>query len=160
MSRIDEISVLLHADRLLQQFIVDGYAMLESQRLHWYRSHQKELRADLYQGLADAVFKGEHSASATGKRIILPASFTGGARYMIQNYQDAMAICRWAGYPDLFLTFTCNSAWPEIDRFVRKYNVKSYNRPEVLSRVFRMKLLRLMKILKEEKFFGQIRAGI
>ncbi|KAI9079854.1 hypothetical protein K1719_038100 [Acacia pycnantha] len=29
-------------------------------------------------------------------RVILPSSFTGGARYMIQNYQDAMAICAWA----------------------------------------------------------------
>ena len=33
---------------------------------------------------------------------------------MVQNYQDAM-ICRWAGYPDLFLTFTCNPKWPEIN---------------------------------------------
>ena len=82
--------------------------------------HQKELRADLYQGLADAVFQGEHTASATGKRIILPASFTGGARYMIQNYQDAMAICAWAGYPDIFITFTCNPMWPEIIRHLMR----------------------------------------
>lgn len=34
MTRFNEKSVILHADRLLQQFIVDGYAMLEAQRLH------------------------------------------------------------------------------------------------------------------------------
>ena len=51
-----------------------------------------------------------------GKRIILPSSHTGSPRYMIQNYQDAMAICRQYGNPDLFITFTCNLKWPEIIR--------------------------------------------
>ncbi|KAI9070477.1 hypothetical protein K1719_047560 [Acacia pycnantha] len=94
MTRLHEISTLLHASRLLQQFIVDGYTMIESQRLLWVRTHQKELRVDLYQGLADAVLSGETNGATIGKRIILPSSFTGGSRYMIQNYQDAMAICR------------------------------------------------------------------
>lgn len=49
-----------------------------------------------------------------GKRVVLPSSSTGGSRYMQQNYKDAMAICKWAGYPDLFVTFTCNPKWPEL----------------------------------------------
>ena len=49
-----------------------------------------------------------------GKRVILPASFTGGRRYQVMNYQDAMAICRVYGPPDLFVTFTCNTKWREI----------------------------------------------
>ena len=28
-----------------------------------------------------------------GKPVILPSSFTGGKRFMQQNYQDAMAMC-------------------------------------------------------------------
>ncbi|XP_054781855.1 uncharacterized protein LOC129289058 [Prosopis cineraria] len=103
MSHQNEVSILLHARRLLQQFIVDGYTMIESQRLLWVRTHQKELRVDLYQGLSDALINGERNASATGRRIILPSSFTGGARYMLQNYQDAMAICRWADIQIYFL---------------------------------------------------------
>ncbi|KAI9120964.1 hypothetical protein K1719_007997 [Acacia pycnantha] len=94
MTRLHEISTLLQASRLLQQFIVDGYTMIESQRLLWVRTHQKELRVDLFQGLTDAVLSGETNCATIGKRIILPSSFTGGARYMMQNYQDAMAICR------------------------------------------------------------------
>jgi hypothetical protein len=39
---------------------------------------------------------------------------TGGRRYMIQNYHDSIAICRVHGPPDYFVTFTCNSKWPEI----------------------------------------------
>lgn len=159
MTRKNETSMLLHANKLLQQLTVDGYTMVESQRLHWVRTHQRELRADLYKGLADAIVGGEVNAAATGKRIILPSTFTGGARYMLQNYQDAMAICRWAGYPDIFITFTCNPAWPEITRFCTEHSLTPSDRPDILSRVFKMKLKSLIKTLKDRKIFGAIRAG-
>ncbi|KAM3266608.1 hypothetical protein P3L10_003603 [Capsicum annuum] len=61
---------------------------------------------------------GGHTLLMAGKSIILPFLHTGGPRYRAQNYQDAMAICRWAGYPDLFLTFTCNPKWPEINEML------------------------------------------
>jgi hypothetical protein len=35
---------------------------------------------------------------------------------MVQNYEDAMAIYRWARCPDEFVTFTCNPQWLEIKR--------------------------------------------
>ncbi|KAI9127037.1 hypothetical protein K1719_001596 [Acacia pycnantha] len=101
--RNSERSLILHSKKLLQQFIVDDYSMAESDRLDYIRKHQKELRVDLYSGLLDAVTRREADRSSTGQRVILPSSFTGGARYMIQNYQDAMAICAWAGYRDIFI---------------------------------------------------------
>jgi len=33
---------------------------------------------------------------------------------MVQNYQNAMVIYRWARCPDTFVTFTCNPQWPMI----------------------------------------------
>lgn len=38
---------------------------------------------------------------------------------MIQNYQDAMVICSWVGYPDLFIMFTCNHNCPKLVDFLR-----------------------------------------
>jgi hypothetical protein len=35
---------------------------------------------------------------------------------MIQNYHGSIAICRVHGRPDYFVTFTCNSKWPEISK--------------------------------------------
>ena len=32
----------------------------------------------------------------------------------VLRYQDAMAIVRTFGKPDLFVTMTCNPTWPEI----------------------------------------------
>lgn len=159
MTRKNECSTILHSSRLLQQFIVDGYTMIESQRLLWVKTHQKKLRVDLYEGLSSAVSRGQRNASSLGKRIVLPSSFTGGARYMLQNYLDAMAICRVMGYPDLFLTFTCNPAWPEIKRFCSAQFVNYSDRTDVLSRMFKLKLDQLMRVVKEKRIFGSIVAG-
>ena len=101
-----QASILLPSIRLLQQFIVDAYTMIKAQRLSFIRFNQKQLRVELYSGLEDAFLRGEHEGSSCCKCIILPSSVTSGPRYMMQNYQDAMAICNWAGYPNLFLTFT------------------------------------------------------
>ncbi|XP_028085778.1 uncharacterized protein LOC114286752 [Camellia sinensis] len=78
-----------------------------------FRLQHREFE-DLYQGIEDAVVAGDVDASAVGRRFVLPSSFSGGPRSMIQRYQDAMAICRTIGAPDLFITFTCNPIWPEI----------------------------------------------
>ncbi|XP_019183747.1 PREDICTED: uncharacterized protein LOC109178665 [Ipomoea nil] len=157
--RSNEISTIMYAKRLFQQFLVDAYTMVESSRLLYIRSNQKALRCEAYKGLSDALTRGEVQPSSQGKRIILPSSFTGGARYMIQNYQDAMAICKFIGYPNLFITFTCNPKWPEIQRFLEKRNLKAEDRPDIVCRVFKMKLDCLIKEIKNGKLFGRVKAG-
>ena len=157
--RDDDCGILLYCRRLLQQFIVDGYTMIEAQRLLFIRLNQKQLRSELYSCLTDALLRGDRIASSLGKRIILPSSFTGGSRYTGQNFLDAMTICQWAGCPDLFITFTCNPNWPEILRFVQRVGLRPEDRPDIISRVFKIKLGHLMKDLKND-LFGRVRAGI
>jgi len=93
---------------LRHQYIVDAYAAIEQSRLKYLRLNKKKFRADLYQGLQDAIAACDNNATAIEHRIILPSSFTVGPRHMVQNYQDAIAICIWAHCPDAFVTFTCN----------------------------------------------------
>jgi hypothetical protein len=107
---------LLQGDRLRHQYIVDVYAAIKQSRLKYLRLNKKKLHADLYQGLQDTIAAGDNSAVAIRQRIILPSSFIVGPRHMVQNYQDAMAIYKWAGYPDAFVTFICNPQWFEIKR--------------------------------------------
>jgi hypothetical protein len=95
---------------------VDAYAAIEQNHLRYLRLNQKKFRVDLYQGLQDTIVASDNSAVAIEQRIILPSSFTAGPCHMVQNYQDAMAICRWAHCPNAFVTFTCNPQWPEIKR--------------------------------------------
>jgi hypothetical protein len=75
------------ARKLAQQFYVDAYAANESVILQWIRSHQKEIRSELYSGVADAVLADDGiDASGLGRRVILPSSFVGSDRHMSQLY--------------------------------------------------------------------------
>ncbi|XP_075663385.1 uncharacterized protein LOC142632959 [Castanea sativa] len=105
--------------------------------------------------------RGDTTLASSGKRFVLPSSFTRSPRYMIENYQDAMAICRWTGYLDLFITFTCNTRWPEIDLFLsRKPRQKVEDRPDVIARVFKIKLDKLLNDLKHGQHFGKVIAVV
>ncbi|XP_025625167.1 uncharacterized protein [Arachis hypogaea] len=152
--------VLLYSRRLFQQFLVDAFSMVEAVRLKYVYSKQRQFRAEIYKGLKDAIMNGETEASSLGKRIVLPATFTGGPRYMIQNYQDAMAICRSIGYPDLFITVTCNPQWEELKRYCKENNLKPEDRPDMVCRLFKAKLDILIKDIQKNRIFGTSRAVI
>ena len=82
--------------------------------MKYYRKNQKELRCETYTRLASLASVSNGPRVLRGKKVILPSSHTGSPRYMLQNYLDAMSICKVYGYPDLFITFTCNPSWPEL----------------------------------------------
>ncbi|CAH1415436.1 unnamed protein product [Lactuca virosa] len=130
--RDQSFSLLLNAKRLFQQFLVDGYTMIESERLFFIRKQQKILRCESYEKLRNHQALGSTDISNVGQRVILPSSFTGGARYMMQNYLDAMSLCKWFGYPDFFITFTCNPKWPEVQRFLKDTPLHPEDRPDIL----------------------------
>uniref|UniRef100_A0A6N2N1A7 Helitron helicase-like domain-containing protein n=1 Tax=Salix viminalis TaxID=40686 RepID=A0A6N2N1A7_SALVM len=64
--KLEMTSTLAKGGRLYQQFLVDAFMK--------------------------RLFSEDVNGSSTGK-IILPSSLTGSPRYMMNNYQDAMAIC-------------------------------------------------------------------
>ena len=71
-----------------------------------------------------------------------------------------MAICRWAGPPDLFVTMTCNPRWIEIERHVESHIPGQHpnDRPDVITKVFKIKLDELIKDIKKKHFFGRVKA--
>ena len=78
---------------------------------------------------------------------------------MVQNYQDGMAICRHFGPPDLFCTFTCNPKWQEIqDALAMEPGQVHSDRPDIVSRVFRMKADEFISDIKSGSAFGPINA--
>ncbi|XP_035831868.1 uncharacterized protein LOC110869885 [Helianthus annuus] len=158
--RHNKFSLILNARRLFQQFLVDAYTMIESERLNFIRFQQIKLRSDSLNSLKNVQEVGQSDLSHTGQPVILPSSFTGGSRYMMQNYLDAMALCRNYGYPDFFITITCNPKWPEIVRFIGDSSIKPEDRPDILCRLFKMKLDELITDLKQKKIFGDINAVV
>jgi ATP-dependent DNA helicase PIF1 len=137
---------------------VDAYAQIEQCRLDYLRLNQEKLRSEVYQGIVDASLHGT-DLSNVGNMSILPSSFKGGPREMWQLYQDAMAIVRHCGKPDLFITMTCNPAWPEITAKLLPGQTPQ-DRPDEVSKVFKLKLNELLNDLTKRKFFGRTVAFI
>nr|XP_043639224.1 uncharacterized protein LOC122610293 [Erigeron canadensis] len=104
----------------------------------------------------------ETDSDVVGRRIILPSLFNGGPRHMIQQYQDAMAICRSIGTPDLFVTMTCNPSWVEISRHVENSipGQPPVDKPEIITRMFKIKLDELMEDIAKNHHFGRVEAII
>ncbi|XP_021974961.1 uncharacterized protein LOC110870070 [Helianthus annuus] len=78
---------------------------------------------------------------------------------MMQKYLDAMEICKFVGYLDLFITVTCNPNCPEIYRCLHDKALNAEDRSDIISRLFKCKLDHLIKDFKKHKFFGDIQAA-
>ena len=129
-------------------------------RLNYFKHNQQTIRSDKYKCIRDAILSDQTSdMSQIGKHTILPSSFTGGPRHMNQLFQVAMACIRLHGKPDLFVTFTANPKWPEIMCELDKRQVLN-DRPDHISRVFRLKLRALLNDILESQIFGKIMAHI
>jgi hypothetical protein len=101
----------------------------------------------LYNGLQDAQNVGDILENDVRQKMILPLSFQGGERAMGQLYQDAMARVRKFGKPNFFITFTCNPKWKKItDTLLPGQTAK--DSPELVTRVFNLKLDALLKDIK------------
>nr|KAJ0209704.1 hypothetical protein LSAT_V11C400181780 [Lactuca sativa] len=133
--RDHSFSLILNSRRLFQQFLLDAYTMMETERMYNIRRQQLVLRCNSYENIRNQKAQGTTDISNVGQRVILPSSFTGGARYMLQSYLDAMSLCKWFGYPDFFITFTCNPKWPEIKRFLKDTSLQPEDRPYILCRL-------------------------
>ncbi|XP_076948379.1 uncharacterized protein LOC143620603 [Bidens hawaiensis] len=62
---------------------------------------------------------------------------------------NLLEILIWFGYPDFFMTITCNTNWPEVKRFLKDTTLKSEDRPDILCRLFKIKLDAMIKLVKK-----------
>ncbi|XP_057248880.1 uncharacterized protein LOC125494724 [Beta vulgaris subsp. vulgaris] len=126
-------------------------------RLDFFRYNQETIRVDLYQGILDTLESGKNSAANIGHRVILPPLFLGGPRDMKKRYLNAMSLVQRYEKPDLFITMTCNVNWPEIKNELA-VGEEAQNRPDLVARIFRAKLLALKKHIMEKQVFGDVAA--
>ncbi|KAK7260859.1 hypothetical protein RIF29_27158 [Crotalaria pallida] len=155
--RPNDQSLFLRVGRLLQQYVVDNYVKIESARLRYIRDNQPEIRAEMYQGLEDALHAGETNASNVGTRTILPSSFIGGRRDLTGRYEDGMGIVLHDGKPDIFLTMTCNPSWKEITDELGP-NETAQDRPDLTARIFRSKFQQLKDDVINKGVLGKVKS--
>jgi hypothetical protein len=136
------------------------WAATDQQRLSFLRNNQGVLRAALYSGLEDAVeADDEADLNEIGQRVVLPSSYVGGPRHMQQQFQDSMAVARFFRKVDLFITITANPEWREIQEALLPGQT-SYDRPDLISRVFHMKVHSIIKEISGTGIFGRAVAHV
>ncbi|XP_024006634.1 uncharacterized protein LOC112083134 [Eutrema salsugineum] len=75
--RHGESPIIMMSGRLYQQFLVDAYTMVESNRLRYIWHNQKKLRCDSFDKIEQSGERGNNDLSEQGKKVLIPASFTG-----------------------------------------------------------------------------------
>ena len=156
-TRKNESDHLFRSERLFQEYIVSMWASNEQFKLSWVSNHQKQLRAETYAGVADSI--GNADGANIGKRVILPSSFSGGSRNMVQHCQDALALNRHFGGADLFFTMTANPKWPEILAELLP-GQDAASRPDIVTRVFQLKKKALLHDILENHVLGHVVARV
>ena len=153
--RSDDFNLIFKLRKMMQQYAVDQWAKIEGSRLEWVRKNQKTIRAEKYQGLINAAFAGDNVD--VGIKVILPATIYGSPRFYSEAFQDAMAIVRYFGKPDIFITFTCNPKWSEITTALHP-GEQTHDRPDLSCRVFTQKYDALMDDLLKKEILGGVKA--
>ena len=148
---------VLSGGRLLQEYVCTAYARVEGNNLNYHRQRQSFYRTSTLHALRQEVQTArveQRPVGQCGQPTYLPSSFTGGVRDMSNRFQDAMAIVRELGRPSLFITMTCNPKWPEIVQSL-PYGSKAEDHPEIVARVFNLKLNELMDDLTKRHVLGR-----
>ena len=123
--------------------------------MSYIRNSQKKLRADSYANLRDTINIGDDVLNI-GRKVVLPSSFTGSTRYMHKRIQDTMTHVRNYCKQDFNLTMTCNPRWTEILNTLYERQSPS-DRQDIIARVFRLKVLRLMHLFGKSNICGPLR---
>ncbi|KAL6582105.1 hypothetical protein OROMI_006119 [Orobanche minor] len=155
-----DVMNILRAGRLAQQYQIDCYVKIETQRLDYLRSEQRRenLHTESYEGIIDSMAsQGKRRGSDIGQRFVLPASYVGSPRDMRRRYLNALALVSEYGRPDFFITMTCNPNWPEI-RAGLLPREEAQNRSDLVARAFRGRHEEFKNDILRERVFGDVAA--
>lgn len=155
--RDDEYNSILNSGKLCQQWIVDSYLQVEQKNLNFIRFNQEKLRVELF--IIMMIYLNDSNNPnrfIPGKRVILPSSFNGSPRCYRELYHDSMALIQLLGKSDLFITFTCNLNWQETKSILNPLHQLANDRPDLISRVFKLKLKSLKDDIITKGIFGKV----
>jgi hypothetical protein len=154
--RSDDKFIPLHyAGQLTQQYVLDMWTRIEFERLEFLRKNQPTLKVAKYKTIMDHLRTDgpEQMRAGVGKHIILPSTFPGSPRNMLEHYQDAMAMVAQVGAPDLFITMTLNPNDQDILDTLREQfgeGARSYNYPHLVTRIAYLKFKKMMDEVRKE----------
>lgn len=152
-SRPGKMNHYLLAGRLFQKYVCLSFTKAEQQRFNFVEKNQAKLRTEVYRNIVDNMTGADVDASKIGRQIILPTTHIGSPRDLHSRFQDVMATVRKYGKPHLFITMTCNPMWKEIQGELLQAQ-RAEDRPDLVSRVFQLKLKAMEEEIIKHCIFG------
>nr|GEY32760.1 helitron helicase-like domain-containing protein [Tanacetum cinerariifolium] len=117
-----------------QRYVVIAYCAIEQSILDYIRKKQDDIRSKY---------------------------LSGSPRYMYSHYLDALAICRVHGSPSFFITFTCNTKWPEIEEFMKPFpQLTVADRVYIVDHVFEKKVQDYIAFVRNSRTFGTVTGAV
>jgi hypothetical protein len=161
--------MLMHRERLshIQQcrnlaleFYCDMWAQNEARAasFHSLPSQQAKYRMGRKCAVEDQIHSAGRLADVSVP-MLLPSSFIGSAKWYHMLYLDALTLPQRFHSPDLFITFTCNPKWPEIqDELPRGHS--HLDHPDIVARVFYLKFKAMMEDIVDRQIFGAVQGFV
>lgn len=123
--------------RLMCEYICDMYSRCEDERLSFIRNNRRDPAPDEDLDPEDYL---DHR--------FLPRTFHGSYAWSSEMVSRCHALARAKGDGTFFITMTCNYNWPEITTALHP-NQTAHDRPDVVMRVWRVKLSQMVNRLKK-----------
>ena len=152
---VKAFSLLHECGQLFQLYIIMAYLKVEKSQLEYLRHNQTRLKSEKYSILKRFLRFNCDQNVQIGRQVILPSGFVGSPRNLHQLFLDSMALVQHFGRPDYFVTFTCNPDWPHIKNNIADRQT-TYNRPDIVARVFHATVNQFLREIVEKKFFGPV----
>lgn len=133
--RAGHFNPILHGGKLFQQWAIDALLLVESNNNAYLQMYHNDRPAP--------------DESSDGKT----------HRSLREKYHDAIAIVARFGKPDLFITIHFNPNWPEVvDNLFPGQTLN--DRPDLIVRVFSIKLKHLFEEITKSCCFGRVQAFV
>lgn len=144
--RLDRFNPILHGGKLFQQWAIDAQLQVETNNnsyLQLFHNDNNRPGPIAGGGLVDGT------TVAAGK----------SNRNLREKYHDVIAIVAKFGKPDLYIRIKCNPNWPEITENLFA-GQKLNDRPDLIVRVFSIKLKTLFEDITKCGLFGRVQAYV
>ena len=157
--RRSALSHIQRCGRLALEFYCDAWASHEAALMEFHRKPQQQAlyRSVSRAALLDQLPNADASDIGVPVRSILPASVVGSPRFYHTLFLNAMSLPRRYGKPDLFITMTANPNWDEIHEQLPP-GALWQDHPDIVARVFMIKVGSLISDIKERRIFGEVSA--
>ena len=142
------------------EYVCDIWAQNEARAamFHTQPSQQFKYRMGRKSAIEDQLHSGGDVADVSVP-MLLPSSFVGSNKWYHMLYLDALTIPTRYHCPDLFITFTCNPKWSEIQNALPRGHTHQ-DHPDIVARVFWLKFKAMMEDIVERKIFGAVQGFV